>query len=73
MAEKIESLREGGIDAPTRHALDWTNPDFYNQDKIDELINILEKAASIPSLATVSIVVFCSSLLIFKLFTLLIN
>lgn len=36
MAEKIESSREGGIDAPTRHALDWTNPDFYNQDKIDE-------------------------------------
>ena len=36
MAEKIESSREGGIDSPTRHAHDWTNQDFYNQDKIDE-------------------------------------
>ena len=24
--------REGNLDAPTRHPLDWKNPDFYNED-----------------------------------------
>ncbi len=28
--------REGNLEAPTRHPLDWKNPDFYNQDKLDE-------------------------------------
>ena len=36
MAEKIETSREGGIDAPTRHNLDWKNPEFYDQNKIDD-------------------------------------
>ena len=36
MAEKINTSREGGIDAPTRHNLDWKNPEFYDQSKIDE-------------------------------------
>ncbi|HSC11620.1 MAG TPA: heterodisulfide reductase-related iron-sulfur binding cluster [Rhodanobacteraceae bacterium] len=27
--------REGSLDAPTRHALDWKNPQFYDQDAID--------------------------------------
>ena len=26
--------REGSLEAPTRHALDWTNPDFYNEEKL---------------------------------------
>lgn len=26
--------REGNLQAPTRHALDWNNPDFYNQDSL---------------------------------------
>ena len=26
--------REGSLEAPTRHALDWQNPDFYNEDKL---------------------------------------
>ena len=26
--------REGNLDAPTRHALDWRNPDFYNEDSL---------------------------------------
>ena len=26
------STREGNLEAPTRHALDWKNPQFYDQD-----------------------------------------
>jgi Fe-S oxidoreductase len=26
--------REGNLEAPTRHAIDWKNPDFYNEDKL---------------------------------------
>lgn len=25
--------REGSVEAPTRHSLDWKNPDFYDEDK----------------------------------------
>jgi Fe-S oxidoreductase len=26
--------REGSLEAPTRHALDWKNPEFYNEEKL---------------------------------------
>ncbi len=26
--------REGNLEAPTRHPLDWQNPDFYNEEKM---------------------------------------
>ncbi len=29
-----EPVREGNLQAPTRHPLDWQNPDFYNEDKL---------------------------------------
>ncbi len=29
-------MREGSLEAPTRHVIDWTDPDFVNQSKIDE-------------------------------------
>lgn len=29
------TLREGNLEAPTRHPLDWTNPDFYNTEKLE--------------------------------------
>jgi glycerol-3-phosphate dehydrogenase subunit C len=28
-------MREGSLDAPTRHPLDWKNPDFYDEAKLD--------------------------------------
>ena len=28
-------MREGGLEAPTRHALDWRNPAFYDADALD--------------------------------------
>ena len=28
-------MREGSLEAPTRHALDWRNPDFYDMAKIE--------------------------------------
>lgn len=30
------SKREGNLEAPTRHPLDWKNEDFYNQDSLDK-------------------------------------
>ena len=27
-------MREGSLDAPTRHPLDWKNPEFYDEDKV---------------------------------------
>jgi Fe-S oxidoreductase len=29
------SMREGSLEAPTRHPLDWRNPDFYDQASAD--------------------------------------
>ncbi len=28
-------MAEGSLEAPTRHALDWHNPDFYDEEKLD--------------------------------------
>ncbi len=28
------SIREGNLEAPTRHPLDWRNPDFWDEDKL---------------------------------------
>ena len=29
------TVREGSLDAPTRHPLDWRNPEFYDEHKLD--------------------------------------
>ena len=29
------TVREGSLEAPTRHPIDWTSADFYDQDKLD--------------------------------------
>lgn len=29
-------MREGSLEAPIRHPLDWQNPDFYDEQKLDE-------------------------------------
>ena len=36
MAEERSSLREGSLDAPTRHPLEWTTAEFYDQGAIDK-------------------------------------
>ena len=28
-------MREGSLQAPTRHPVDWQNPDFYDEAKLD--------------------------------------
>lgn len=28
--------REGGLNAPTRHAIDWKSPDFYDEQKLEQ-------------------------------------
>jgi len=36
-------MREGSLEAPTRHPLDWTNPDFYNEEMLlEEMERIFE-------------------------------
>ena len=36
-------MREGSLDAPTRHPLDWKNADFYNEEKLlEEMERIFE-------------------------------
>ncbi len=30
------TVREGSLEAPTRHPIDWKSPDFYNEDKVFE-------------------------------------
>ncbi len=32
MSAPITGSREGSLEAPTRHPLDWLNPEFYNED-----------------------------------------
>ena len=29
------TTREGSLEAPTRHAIDWRNPDFYDRASVD--------------------------------------
>ena len=29
-------MREGSLEAPTRHPIDWNNPDFYNEELLNE-------------------------------------
>jgi ferredoxin len=33
---QIKSGREGSLEAPTRHALDWQNPQFYDPAALDQ-------------------------------------
>ncbi|MEW5889749.1 MAG: heterodisulfide reductase-related iron-sulfur binding cluster [Pseudomonadota bacterium] len=34
MSSVIGKIREGSLEAPTRHPLDWRSPDFHDQDKL---------------------------------------
>ncbi|MGD8379955.1 MAG: heterodisulfide reductase-related iron-sulfur binding cluster [Gammaproteobacteria bacterium] len=34
MADSNDSRREGSLEAPTRHPVDWQDPDFYNEDSL---------------------------------------
>lgn len=36
MATESAGPREGSLDAPTRHPLDWKNPEFYDQAALDK-------------------------------------
>ena len=31
---KKPGIREGSLEAPTRHPIDWKNPEFYNEEKL---------------------------------------
>ena len=34
-------MREGSLEAPTRHPLDWKNDDFWNVDKLNHELGLL--------------------------------
>ena len=36
MSGPIQSTREGSLEAPTRHALDWQDPSFYDETPLFE-------------------------------------
>ena len=37
------AVKEGNLEAPTRHPIDWKNPDFYNETSLmDELERVYE-------------------------------
>ena len=36
MSAPIEGQREGNLEAPTRHPLDWRNPEFFNEEALME-------------------------------------
>lgn len=36
MSAPTESRREGNLEAPTRHALDWHSEDFWNEDSLNK-------------------------------------
>ena len=44
MAGPTEGKREGSLEAPTRHPLDWQSADFYNEES---LFKELERAFDI--------------------------
>ena len=29
-------MSEGSLEAPIRHPIDWTNPDFFDEEKLDK-------------------------------------
>ena len=33
----LKPSMEGGLEKPTRHIIDWKNPDFLNEEKYEEL------------------------------------
>lgn len=35
MAAQGSGAREGSLEAPTRHPIDWTNPEFYNEQALN--------------------------------------
>ena len=32
----LKPSMEGGLEKPTRHIIDWKNPDFLNEEKYEE-------------------------------------
>ena len=34
MSSKPSERREGGLEAPTRHPIDWKNPEYFNEDAL---------------------------------------
>ncbi|MBL8489463.1 MAG: Fe-S oxidoreductase, partial [Rhodocyclaceae bacterium] len=42
MSSVIGRVKEGSLEAPTRHPLDWKNPEFYDEAKtFEELERVL--------------------------------
>ncbi len=50
-SSKTEGGREGSLEAPTRHPLDWRNPEFYDHAALDkELERGLRHLSRLPPL-----------------------
>ena len=43
MSEKMDSKREGSLEAPTRHPIDWQSPEYHDEkDLFDELERVFD-------------------------------
>ena len=40
----MDTPKEGNLEAPTRHPIDWKNPDFYNEDLLNQELERVVKA-----------------------------
>ena len=38
-------MREGSLEAPTRHIIDWQNPDYFDADKLEAEMRRLDPTA----------------------------
>ena len=36
----LKPSMEGGLEKPTRHNIDWKNPDFLNEEKYEEELRL---------------------------------
>ena len=41
-------MREGNLDAPTRHPLDWQNPEFYDAAKVEDELERIFNLSRLP-------------------------
>jgi len=57
-SEAATAATEGGLEAPTRHPIDWNNPRFYDQAELfDELERVFDLCDAVGKLAGIPIVV----------------
>ena len=50
--------REGNLEAPTRHALDWQNPDFYHEESLNHELDVYLIFVMVAAVVSVCAIAF---------------